>query len=245
MLQGKDVKKACILLLCVLGLTACAPQIPKDALQLSPESLQNRQLQTRRFETTNKKAMLAAASAVLQDLGFTLEESEVNLGVLTGSKQRDATSGAQIAGAVFASLLGVPTAIDSHQTIRVSLVMREQNAGQAKPTARLQAAELTDIRKGLEKSIADNLKKYVSPDAGRKIAATSAAAAMRSIETDLNRQLGASASGGDSVVRVTFQRLIFNTEGRVTTAEQIHSPEIYKVFFEKLSKAVFLEAHEI
>ena len=66
-----------------------------------------------------------------------------------------------------------------------------------------------------------------------------------SIETDLNRQLGASASGGDSVVRVTFQRLIFNTEGRVTTAEQIHSPEIYKVFFEKLSKAVFLEAHEI
>lgn len=82
------MKNVCILLLCVLGLTACAPQIPQDALRISPESLQDRQLQTRRFETTNKKAMLAAASAVLQDLGFTLEESEVNLGVLTGSKQR-------------------------------------------------------------------------------------------------------------------------------------------------------------
>lgn len=239
------MKKVCILLLCVLGLTACAPQIPQDALRLSPESLQNRQLQTRRFETTNKKAMLAAASAVLQDLGFTLEESEVNLGVLTGSKQRDATSGAQVAGAVFASLLGVNTSVDSHQTIRVSLVMREQNAGQAQPSSRLRAEDAADIRKDLEKSIAAGLKKYVSPDAGQKIAASSAAAAMRSLETDLNRHLGASAAGGDSIVRVTFQRLIYNMEGQVTTAEQIHSPEIYRTFFEKLSKAVFLEAHEI
>lgn len=239
------MKKVCLLLLCVLGLTACAPQIPQDALRLSPESLQNRQLQTRRFETTNKKAMLAAASAVLQDLGFTLEESEVNLGVLTGSKQRDATSGAQVAGAVFASLLGVNTSIDSHQTIRVSLVMREQNAGQAQPSSRLRAEDAADIRKDLEKSIAAGLKKYVSPDAGQKIAASSAAAAMRSLETDLNRHLGASAAGGDSIVRVTFQRLIYNMEGQVTTAEQIHSPEIYRTFFEKLSKAVFLEAHEL
>ena len=239
------MKNVCILLLCVLGLTACAPQIPQDALRISPESLQDRQLQTRRFETTNKKAMLAAASAVLQDLGFTLEESEVNLGVLTGSKQRDASSGAQMAGAVFASLLGVNTSVDSRQTIRVSLVMREQNAGQAKTSSRLRAEDVADIRKDLEKSIAASLKKYASPDDAQKIAAPSAATAMRSLETDLNHRLGTSASGGDSIVRVTFQRQIFNTEGQVTTAEQIHSPEIYRTFFEKLSKAVFLEAHEL
>ena len=239
------MKNVCILLLCVLGLTACAPQIPQDALRLYPESLQDRQLQTRRFETTNKKAMLAAASAVLQDLGFTLEESEVNLGVLTGSKQRDASSGAQMAGAVFASLLGVNTSVDSRQTIRVSLVMREQNAGQAKTSSRLRAEDVADIRKDLEKSIAASLKKYASPDDAQKIAASSAATAMRSLETDLNHRLGTSASGGDSIVRVTFQRQIFNTEGQETTAEQIHSPEIYRTFFEKLSKAVFLEAHEL
>lgn len=239
------MKNVCILLLCVLGLTACAPQIPQDALRLSPESLQDRQLQTRRFETTNQKAMLAAASAVLQDLGFTLEESEVNLGVLTGSKQRDASSGAQMAGAVFASLLGVNTSVDSRQTIRVSLVMREQNAGQAKTSSRLRAEDVADIRKDLEKSIAASLKKYASPDDAQKIAASSAATAMRSLETDLNHRLGTSASGGDSIVRVTFQRQIFNTEGQETTAEQIHSPEIYRTFFEKLSKAVFLEAHEL
>lgn len=239
------MKNVCILLLCVLGLTACAPQIPQDALRLSPESLQDRQLQTRRFETTNKKAMLAAASAVLQDLGFTLEESEVNLGVLTGSKQRDASSGAQMAGAVFASLLGVNTSVDSRQTIRVSLVMREQNAGQAKTSSRLRAEDVADIRKDLEKSIAASLKKYASPDDAQEIAASSAATAMRSLETDLNHRLGTSASGGDSIVRVTFQRQIFNTEGQETTAEQIHSPEIYRTFFEKLSKAVFLEAHEL
>ena len=123
--------------------------------------------------------------------------------------------------------------------------MREQNAGQAKTSSRLRAEDVADIRKDLEKSIAASLKKYASPDDAQKIAASSAATAMRSLETDLNHRLGTSASGGDSIVRVTFQRQIFNTEGQETTAEQIHSPEIYRTFFEKLSKAVFLEAHEL
>lgn len=239
------MKNVFILFLCLVGLTACTPKIPKDALQLSPESLQNRQIQTRRFETTNKEAMLTAATAVLQDLGFTLEESEMELGVLVGSKQRDATSGAQVAGAVFAAMLGVATSIDSHQTIRVSMVMRENKAGTVQTAGRLQAEDLADIRKGLEKSIAARLTRYVSRDAGLRIAAASAEAAVRSLEADINRQLGASVSGGDSIVRVTFQRVVFNTAGQVTTAEQINSPEIYKAFFEKLSKSVFLEAHEI
>ena len=173
------MKRLLVLFIC-LGLLAGCAQVPKEALELPPESLADRQLQTRRFETTNKEQMLGAAANVLQDLGFTLEESEIPLGVLTGSKTRDAVSAGQVAGAVLiAALGGGAMPIDSHQIIRVSMVMRQK------------------------------------PDVEQ------------------------------STVRVTFQRLIMNTAGQCTKAEQISDVEIYKEFFEKLSKSVFLEAHEI
>jgi hypothetical protein len=60
----------------VFSLAACRTGIPKEALMLSPESLQDRQLQTRIFETDDEKKLLAAAAAVLQDTGFTIEDSE-------------------------------------------------------------------------------------------------------------------------------------------------------------------------
>lgn len=180
------MKKALGLLLVCVFFSGCVG-IPKDALQLSPENLSNRQLQTRRFETTDFKTMLSAASAVLQDLGFSLDETEVALGVIVGSKQRDATSGLQMAGAIFAALLGVYTPVDKSQDIRVSMVMREL-------------------------TVRDN---------GQRI------------------------PFGQSLVRVTFQRIIYTTDNQARVRELIHEPELYKEFFEKLSQAVFLEAHEI
>ncbi len=133
------MKKSLVVLLMV---TFCATGcmgggVPTNALlQLAPESLANRQIQTRRFETANFETMLSAASAVFQDLGFTLEESEFTLGVLVGSKERDATSGAQIAGAIFmAAMFGTQTSIDQNQTIRASMVMREVESPDAKKEA--------------------------------------------------------------------------------------------------------------
>jgi hypothetical protein len=57
----------------------CEQTIPKDALQLSPESLAQRQAQTRRFDTADEAMLLSASAAVLQDLGFNLDESETKL----------------------------------------------------------------------------------------------------------------------------------------------------------------------
>lgn len=47
------------------------------------------------------------------------------------------------------------------------------------------------------------------------------------------------------VVRVTFQRIVWDTHGQVSKREQLNNPEQYQEFFEKLSKALLLEAHDI
>lgn len=175
---------------CLLGTTLVllntgCDSIPKDALTMSPETIEHRQLQTRRFDGTDEKNILAGSSGVLQDLGFNLDESEVELGVLVASKERSAVSAAQVTGAVVAALFGVASPIDKTQKIRVSLVVRPS----------------------------DN-----------------------------------TMSARDSknfFVRITVQRMIWNTQGQVTKIEAIDDAEIYQEFFDKLSKSLFLTANQI
>ena len=165
--------------------SSCAQKIPKKALQLSKESLQNRQLQTRRFDV-DEKTLLSASAAVLQDLGFTIDESETELGVIVCSKTRDASSAGQIVGAIFlAALTGVVTPVDKEQLIRASLVTNP-------------------------------------------------------IHFDETNK-----SKCQTAVRITFQRVVTNTQGQISRREAINEANIYQEFFDKLSKSLFLEAHEI
>lgn len=168
-----------ILVLAILPMmVGCNQTIPKSALQLSPESMELRQLQTRSFDTSNEKKLLTAGASVLQDLGYSIDESETALGVIVGSKDRDATEAGQVAAAVLvAALGGGAMAIDKNQKIRASLITNKTKKG-----------------------------------------------------TNL---------------RVTFQRIVWNSYGQVSKTQSIEQPEIYQEFFEKLSKAVFLDAHEI
>jgi len=109
---------ACIL----LPLSGCQT-IPKDAFQLSATSLEDRQLQTRKFETNDEVALLSAGVGVLQDMGYTIEATEKDVGLITASKMADATSGGQVAGAIVLALLGGgSTPIDKEQKIRVTFV---------------------------------------------------------------------------------------------------------------------------
>lgn len=170
-----------LLLVPTIVLSGCAQKIPKEALQLTPESLKLRQLQTRRFDSKDEKALLSAGAGVLQDLGFTLDESETELGVIVASKERSAIEAGQVIGAVFLTLLlGVPMPIDKNQKMRASLVTRP--AGEDEES---------------------------------------------------------------TLVRVTFQRIVWNTQGKITKTEPLNDPKFYQEFFAILSKAVFLDAHEL
>ena len=162
-------------------LAGCEPTIPKEALQLSPESLKDRQLQTRRFETRDEAKLLSASALLLQDLGFTLDESETKLGLIVGSKERSAVNAGQVIFAIIiAGLGGGAMPIDKAQKMRASLVTRP---------------------------VGD--------------------------------------SGDSTAVRITFQRIVWNDRGQITTAERMNDPKVYQEFFSKLSKSIFLEAHEI
>ena len=51
--------------------------------------------------------------------------------------------------------------------------------------------------------------------------------------------------GEKIVVRVTFQRIVWNASGQVNRVETMSEPELYQKFFDSLSKAIFLEANKI
>jgi hypothetical protein len=172
-------------LVLAIGLAGCQ-SMPKDALMLGPESLANRQVQTRRFDRLGEKETLAAGAGVLQDLGFTITESETSLGVVVGNKDRSAVNAGQIVGAVFVALLsGAVMPTDKNQKIIASLVTR--------PVMDSQGA--------------------VVPHS--------------------------------FFVRVTFARIVWNTQNQITKAEQLTDVELYEGFFDKLSKSVFLEGQKI
>lgn len=159
--------------------------IPKDALTLSPDTLERRQLQTRRIDGISEKELLNASASVLQDLGFNIDESETRLGVIVASKDRSAFTPAQLAGAIAMALFGAYMPIDRTQKIRVSLVTRP------------------------------------------------AVASDGSIRVDCQ------------VIRITIQRMVWNTENQISRIESIEEAEIYRAFFDKLSKSIFLELQQI
>ncbi len=129
--------------------------------------------------------ILSACSGVLQDLGFTLEESSVATGLLVASKNRDAMEAEQVAGQIFVAALitamgGTADPVwDRDQKIRISIITQP------------------------------------------------------------------ALDGAGVVVRVTFQRVVWNTKNQVSKVETIGDPGIYQQFFDKLSQSVFLEAHQI
>ena len=176
--MDKFLKSFLIILLAGFILLTGCQGIPKDALTLSPESLKQRQIQTRKYETRDESKILAACAGLLQDMGFNLDESETDLGVIVASKMRSAVDAGQQVLAILAALGGTYVPTDKEQKMRVSIVTR--------------------------------------PVGENHIA-----------------------------VRVTFQRMVWNTQGQVTVREGLIDPNIYQEFFGKLSKSIFLEAHEI
>jgi hypothetical protein len=119
-------------------LAACAgcvtPTPVEEFFQLSPQSPAHRAMQTRMFETGDAKELLSASAAVLQDLGFQVEESVRDLGFLRATKERSAREYDQdiarfaiwviTTPLILARSLPVMISVDLHQKIAATLVAR-------------------------------------------------------------------------------------------------------------------------
>jgi hypothetical protein len=107
----------------VLGLAGC---ITTDDYYVLPENYQAaRQVETRRFEAKNEEQILTAAAGVIQDLGYTIDESETDLGIITAIKDREAGSTAQKAMAIMiaaSARKNTQPVYDVRQRVYLSLV---------------------------------------------------------------------------------------------------------------------------
>jgi len=177
-----------VLLGLLSSLAGCQrPSVAQETSALSPGTGNTvlREQQTRRFDTTNDALLLSAAASVLQDLGFTIDETTPGAGLLVASKDRDAVEAQQVAGQLLLAILVAAAGgradpvWEKQQKIRVSIVTRLSEDHHA------------------------------------------------------------------TIARVLFQRVIWNTKNQITRVETIESPKIYQGFFEKLSQATFLTAHDI
>ena len=182
-----------------LIVAGCGSSLPKHVLRLTPDTLQNRVLQTRKYEGISEADLLSASTGVIQDLGFIIDESETNLGLMVGSKNRDAPPDA------------------TQRTVQVLVT-----------TASIFVAIIAAL------GGADDVEIYVPPVDDYQKLWVSIVIRPTSEDDDKTHS-----------VRVTFQRIVWDTEGEIDRMQSLSEPEMYQKFFDLLSKSVFLEGQKI
>ncbi len=117
-------------LILILQSSSCTAYVPKQLLELKESNLEIRSRQTRIFQTKNESEVLSACIAVLQDMGFTLEESASKLGLLVAGKTAAAHNGWDLFGSIMIGALASyghggynnEQTYDVEQKIRVAVV---------------------------------------------------------------------------------------------------------------------------
>jgi hypothetical protein len=126
------------LLVAALAFGGCA-EMPPDYIAVKPGDAAERELQGRRFDGIGEKELLDAAVGVLQDLGFTVDVTSVDLGFVQGAKDREAKAPDQALVLLIVAALAasqgstIPAGqMRQDQTISVLLTVRPAREGAAR-----------------------------------------------------------------------------------------------------------------
>lgn len=174
-----------------MAVSGCAT-MPKGFLKPEKNVVQLRQLEMRQYDTKDEEKIVKSVAGVLQDIGFTLDNSETKLGFVAASKRADAKNAAQITSAVALDVLGIAAACFGAPCYTNSL-------------ARCDKEQL--------------------------------------VKASIIVQLA--LDGSKTVVRATFQRVVWNMSGQINKIETISDAQTYQKFYDALSKSIFLEAQNI
>ena len=136
-----------LLLPIAVGLLSGCVQGPmpkvESFFETTPKTAQHRALQTRMFDISDEKELLSASAAVLQDLGFQVEESVKEVGMLRAAKERGAREYGQEIMQSFVFLLGlvgqttILVPVDVHQQINATLVTRRSETDASRFSVRV------------------------------------------------------------------------------------------------------------
>ena len=125
------MKQIVTIILAALLFAACASY--NNLYVPDPNYLERRNIETRIFDTTNTKDLLIASAQLLQDMGYTITESDMEIGVITANKTREKGSTAGKAVLTFlAALNGQPAIYEDTQKFYVSIVNTKVNDNQIK-----------------------------------------------------------------------------------------------------------------
>ena len=111
-----------LLVASILPLLGACATLPDDAFRLTESALEMREVQTREYDGVTDIDILSASSAVLQDLGYGIDEVEKELGVLSASKRADASDSAEMAGKIRtqSGTAGVEASIGDTLTVKIT-----------------------------------------------------------------------------------------------------------------------------
>ncbi len=122
------------------GLSSCVTKQP-EYFDPSQSSVAARKMQARVYSSVDEADVMSAAAAVLQDMGYSIDAVEFQLGVISASKRADATSRWEAFGSltfdsmkcVFTFLIGCDGerygAIDDVQDVRLTMVSMPRSNG--------------------------------------------------------------------------------------------------------------------
>ena len=83
MRMTKSIRMLLLPVLIIVG--GCATTAPADVIGAGTQ-LEIRQIQTREYDTLDKQMTMRSVIATLQDLGFTIDQADLDLGVVTATR---------------------------------------------------------------------------------------------------------------------------------------------------------------
>ncbi len=81
----KRLSSVFIAILLIVSISGCATTASK-AFESSESQVKLRSIQTRAFDTTDKKKMMQTVISTMQDLDFVIDKADLTLGSVTGTK---------------------------------------------------------------------------------------------------------------------------------------------------------------